>query len=179
MADPLAELLDKAAQPSVTIIERLSEGTSRVVQAMLSEIRKNFYAPRYTVGKVKKKLGVNFRHIRLFRAATGLSPARLIRECRMETGMRLLRDTLLTIEEIAILIGYDSERSLERLCRRWCGVAPSDLRIQMRHIKKELLELPEDVFSWYYWEQYHCNALSDAELRPVIEYLERQCHEVA
>ena len=178
MKDPLEIQLEEAARPSRKILDQLSRGTSRTVKAMLSEIGKNFFRPRYSVGELKKKLRLNFRHVRRFRAATGVSPSRLIRECRMEAGMRLLRDSLLTVEEIAILIGYDSERSLERLCLRWCGLTPSRLRTQMRRFKTELVALPEDVFSWYFWELYRCHGLSDVELAPVIEYLERRCGEM-
>ena len=146
---------------------------------MLIEISKKFATPKYTVGKLKKKLGVNFAHLCRFRAAVGLTPGRLIRECRMETGLRLLRDSLLGVEEIAILIGYDSKRALQRLCHRWCGLTPSVLRRSLRRVKHELVQLPDDVFSWYFWEQYHYNVLGDDELRPVIEYLEQRCRDAA
>ena len=94
----------------------------------------------------------------------------LIQECRMETAMRMLRDSTLPVEEVALLVGYDV-RSLQRQSRAWCGLSPSTLRGLARR-RRQLLSSCDEAFSWYFWRRFCLGLLSEEELQPVIECLQ-------
>ena len=79
----------------------------------------------------------------------GLTPWRLIRECRLETAARLLRDTELSVVEITLLVGYDSEQAFARLFHAWSGLRPSDYRVHARGVAAQLPAPPEVLFSWW------------------------------
>ena len=89
----------------------------------------------------------------------------------METAMRLLRDTSLPAAEVASLVGYDALRPFEKLCHRWCGLSPGRFRKYLRRVKTPLSQLPEDVFTWHFWERCRRGELSTEEARLVIGYL--------
>lgn len=171
MARNLEDLLLQAARPTVEMIERMVHRVSRGVRPILLTISQEFWQPGYKVD-VLLQSGISKRSLRPFHAEVGVPPGRLIRECRMESALRFFLETLLTVEEIALLIGYDSHRSLERNSLSWCGLTPADLRTSLRGVRTDLRGLPDDVFSWYYWYRYSRQELGADELDPVVAYLE-------
>ncbi|MEU2944929.1 helix-turn-helix transcriptional regulator [Nocardiopsis alba] len=61
---------------------------------------------------------------RRFSTLTGLSPMRYVTWRRMNTARGLLRDTDLSVEEIASRVGYGSPFALSHAFRRAHGEAP-------------------------------------------------------
>lgn len=162
------KLLLQAVRPTLEMLERMAKRVSLGVGPVLLTIGQEFHQPGYKV----RNSGFSKRTLRPFRGEVGVPPGRLIRECKMESAFRFFLNTLLTVEEVALLIGYDSHRSLERNCLNWCGLTPADLRRSLRRVKTDLRSLPDDVFSWYYWHRYSRQELSDDELDPVVAFLE-------
>ena len=68
------------------------------------------------------------RFTRLFRAATGLSPARYIQIRRLERAKVLIERTFLTIKEVMGKVGYNDPSHFTRDFSREYGVSPSRLR---------------------------------------------------
>ena len=67
---------------------------------------------------------------RLIKRATGRTFTQLLTSVRIENGKQLLRDTTLTVLDIALQIGYDSSDHFIRTFRRECGVTPNEYRRQ-------------------------------------------------
>lgn len=67
-----------------------------------------------------------FRH--LFRAETGMSPARYLRMLRMERACALLEHSLLSIKEIMAAVGCNDPSHFARDFRRQHGLTPSAWR---------------------------------------------------
>jgi AraC-like DNA-binding protein len=61
-------------------------------------------------------------------AAEGTSARELLDEARLAHARELLRDRGLSIEEIAELLGYATERSFRRAFERWTGLSPAQAR---------------------------------------------------
>ncbi len=64
-------------------------------------------------------------------AATGMSPAQLLQQLRMERAIELLETTRLPFEEIAYRVGYSDPSTLRSLIRRGSGYGPRELRLRM------------------------------------------------
>lgn len=65
---------------------------------------------------------------KLFKAATGLAPHRFVTERRLLRAKMLLRDTALSISEIALDCGLVDQSHLNRLFRTHVGMSPARFR---------------------------------------------------
>lgn len=65
---------------------------------------------------------------RLFRASTGLAPSRFFQLLRLERARRLLRETELSVLEVALEVGYGSVSHFSQIFRREAGLSPSAYR---------------------------------------------------
>lgn len=172
MAEPLAEVLRRAAQPTVESIDRRIASSSRSLKPVLAEIRDHFYDPGYTAKDLQKALGMSNWLYEKFRAELGLTPWKFIQECRMELALRLLRDTTLFVKDIGTFLGYEDFTNFRRLSLRWCRLTPAHMREQLRKVRELLRILPEDVFSYHYYLRAVSGELSREEVRQMVRYLE-------
>jgi AraC family transcriptional regulator len=69
-----------------------------------------------------------FHFAHAFRDATGMPPHRYVMEKRIARAKALLRDTALTVDEIAHRIGYSSQSHFTVAFQRAVGIAPSEFR---------------------------------------------------
>jgi AraC-like DNA-binding protein len=67
-----------------------------------------------------------------FTAVVGASPARYLARWRMHLASVWLRKDRLTVAEVAVRLGYESEASFSRAFKRLLGVPPSTVRRQDR-----------------------------------------------
>lgn len=68
--------------------------------------------------------------VKLFRRHLGATPLRYVWETRTRRGVQLLRETGLTVGEVAHRCGFQTPFHFSRWCRELHGVAPRDLRAQ-------------------------------------------------
>jgi AraC-like DNA-binding protein len=72
-------------------------------------------------------LGVSQFHA-LFRRKTGLTPAAMLADIRLDAAAALLRDTALPIAEIALAVGFSDQTALTRCFRRRRATTPYEVR---------------------------------------------------
>jgi AraC-like DNA-binding protein len=73
--------------------------------------------------------GVSENHVvRLFRRHLGQTPIRYLWRLRVERGVELLRDTGLSISEVAYRVGFSTPFHFSRLVKQQTGHAPKALR---------------------------------------------------
>jgi AraC family transcriptional regulator len=71
-----------------------------------------------------------FHFHRLFKTATGMTPARYQQMQRLDAARRLLRETKKSIVEIGIEVGIENPSHFAQVFRREVGLAPSTFRRQ-------------------------------------------------
>lgn len=71
-----------------------------------------------------------FHFQRLFKAATGVAPSRYHMDLRINEARRLLRETKMSVVDVALEVGYANPSHFARLFRRETGLTPSDYRRQ-------------------------------------------------
>jgi len=86
---------------------------------------------KFDLGAVAAQAGLSKFHFhRLFKAATGLTPARFQQRQRMERARRLLRETKRTVLEIGVEVGFPNPSHFAQVFRREVGMSPGDFRRQ-------------------------------------------------
>ena len=81
---------------------------------------------------VARKLGVTDRTLRRQLQQYGLTYQELIADYRHQQACRLLRESRLTIEQIAWELGYADPSNFGRAFRKWEGMSPKAYRRQVR-----------------------------------------------
>lgn len=104
-------------------------GPSVLVVRALAEIRTRFGDPGFDVTRLADGLGVHRSVLtRRFRDETGTPPSELLKKLRTSTARSLLRETRLTVAEVARRSGFADPDYLSRVLRRAYGRTPTELR---------------------------------------------------
>ena len=83
--------------------------------------------------RIARDVGISIRMLEyLFRQTLNMSPAAYYRRLRLQTARRLVVDTRLRLQEIAIRTGFNSLSSFSRLFRNYYRQTPGDCRRQAR-----------------------------------------------
>jgi transcriptional regulator GlxA family with amidase domain len=105
----------------VTARLHLREG--KVVEAI--KLMETNFEQVLDVETLAERLGVTRRHLeRLFHAELGRSPARHYREMRLARARELLRQSALSVVQVAVATGFNSASALSRCYREHFGRSP-------------------------------------------------------
>ena len=86
-------------------------------------------ADAWTVGELAQKSGMSRAALaRRFVELVGVSPMQYLAGWRMHLARRLLRETNISVGELAARVGYESEAAFSRAFRRSVGVPPATWR---------------------------------------------------
>lgn len=87
------------------------------------------YAENINVADVAQYVGLHRTHFSaMFSQKTGLSPMQYLQRLRMRNGAELIRDTDLSITEIALSLNYPDLYSFTRAFRKYYGLSPTQYR---------------------------------------------------
>ncbi|HWW75732.1 MAG TPA: helix-turn-helix domain-containing protein [Pyrinomonadaceae bacterium] len=88
-------------------------------------------AEEFSLERLAAQAGLSRFHFqRLFKAATGVSPSHYHIDLRINEARRLLRETRMSVVDVALEVGYANPSHFARLFRRETGLSPSDYRRQ-------------------------------------------------
>ncbi len=88
-------------------------------------------AEEFSLDRLAAQAGLSKFHFqRLFKAATGVTPTRYHIDLRINEARRLLRETRMSVVDVALEVGYANPSHFARLFRRETGLSPSDYRRQ-------------------------------------------------
>lgn len=105
------------------------------VLAAISTIKSKF-AGELTVSSLALATNVSPDHlIRLFRKETGVTPSQYLWNYRIERGVELLRNSGLTVSEIAYRIGFKSSYHFARAVKNSTGSTPTEVRKKNWNVK--------------------------------------------
>jgi len=115
------ELLEQARQ------ER-KEGISRPIKCMKNYIREH-YAKNLSLDEIVGSAELsNAYGSSIFKKETGMTITNYLIQVRMEEAQRLIRETNLTVNEIAYKVGYNDTRYFSKLFIKTVGIKPVDYR---------------------------------------------------
>jgi len=84
--------------------------------------------------KLAKQLSIHVRTMNRRLLAAGTSFRKLLDETRFELARRMLKNSRLTVCQIADSLGYADSRAFTRAFRRWSGVSPGQWRKRLHEI---------------------------------------------
>lgn len=118
-------LLERAAAGSRRRIEHDLERLPETLKPVLVMIRENLFQPRLTVERIKRSLGVGANDLTTrFHAAAGAPIREYLENRRLECACRLLEDTELDVQTVALLVGHRGREVFARAFKRRYGVRP-------------------------------------------------------
>jgi AraC-like DNA-binding protein len=127
-ADPvLRELLEAHAQG---LVERLSgpDSLSDLRAAALEAMR----AGRPELSWIARRLDTSSRTLQRRLMASGTSWRELLESLRREAASAWLQDPALSVDDVAVLLGYAEASTFHRAFRRWTGQSPGAWRQKTR-----------------------------------------------
>ncbi|MDI5972628.1 GlxA family transcriptional regulator [Streptomyces sp. SL13] len=103
-----------------------------VVRAVMDAVTADPAAP-HGPAALARTAGVSARHLtRLFRAATGTTPARYLESVRVEAARALLEGGTDPVERVARAAGFGSSETMRRAFQQLLGVSPTAYRARFR-----------------------------------------------
>ncbi len=127
----VVELLLYLSEITVNTQNRLTEYQSEQIE-IIREIHKQLtehMEQRFTIESLSKQYLMNPTTLKtLFKSVYGNSIAAHIKEHRMERAAKLLRETNLSIAEIAGQVGYESQSRFTKAFKDYSGTLPRDYR---------------------------------------------------
>jgi transcriptional regulator GlxA family with amidase domain len=86
-----------------------------------------------TIEDLARRAGMSARNFqRVFTRQCGLPPAKFVERLRVERARVIIEDTSLSMAEIAIKSGFDSEQRMRRSFQRVLGINPVDHAVRVR-----------------------------------------------
>lgn len=126
----LVELLDVDAAAPVDVGSR---DLPSAVRKMLQEMASLPVSEVPSIQTELAKLGCSYEHLcRVFRNSYGISPLAYINTLRVERARTLLRETQMSVGQVARQVGFDNPAYFTRLFRRHAGTCPRDFARQTR-----------------------------------------------
>lgn len=102
-------------------------GMNRVLQKAVGYLRLH-YASDVTMADVAAHTGVSGRYLRkIFSQEFHLSPLGYLQRIRIDKAVELLKNTDLSVKEVAYLCGYHSSQYFSRVFRQYAGVRPQEI----------------------------------------------------
>ncbi len=117
----LTEQINQAAQ-------KHKDGISRPIKRMKTYIREH-YADNLSLDDIVGAAELsNAYGSSIFKKETGMTITNYVTKVRMEEAQRLIRETNLTINEVAYKVGYSDTRYFSKLFIKTVGIKPVDYR---------------------------------------------------
>lgn len=128
-AEPkLFHVLQQHANHLLSETPRPSNLVAQVRAAILEEL----HSGTVSAGGVAKRIGTSERTLRRRLDSEGTSYQRLLSELRTELAARYMQEEQLSIDEIALLLGFSDRSSFNRAFRQWTGKNPTEFRAAQR-----------------------------------------------
>lgn len=112
--------------------KQITSGKKGVILLAMDEIKQN-YASHITTEYLAEKYDVSASHLRrLFHEATGGSVTDYVHRMRISSSLYLLRDSEMSILDIALMVGFDDQNYFTRIFKRQLGITPGEYRRRNR-----------------------------------------------
>lgn len=132
-------LLDEIRNADNSIFHVPQKNQDRIL-TMMSYIQENF-AEKLTLEEIADSAAVSTREcLRCFRAAIHQSPMEYLIEYRVQRAKKLLETTDLSITDIALGCGFNSNSYFTKLFHRSCGKTPNAYRKERKNLEKSAIE---------------------------------------
>jgi AraC-like DNA-binding protein len=120
----LAAVLERHAQMLIAQLPRVSEPVGRVRATIQAQLK----GGDPSLANVARSLGTSSRSLQRMLAAEQLTYARVLDDVRSTMARAYLSERVLSIAEVAYLLGFSEQSSFTRAFKRWTGASPAEFR---------------------------------------------------
>ena len=111
----------------------MNPNTSDIRIQLAVEIMRRNFASDLPWSEIASRVGLSQSRLRhLFTAQTGLSPQQVFAQLRLTQAKELLATTELTIEQVALRVGWQDRSHFERRFKQRYGITPAQHRMMDR-----------------------------------------------
>ena len=129
-------LLEEIKNADNSIFHAPQKNQDRIL-TMIAFIQENF-AEKLTLEEIANSAAVSTREcLRCFKAAIHQSPMDYLIEYRVRSAKKLLETTELSITDIALQCGFNSNSYFTKLFHRICGKTPNAYRKELQELKEQ------------------------------------------
>lgn len=129
----LKKLYGRSFSPEV-IGTAMVSADERFSQKLFEVIEKNISNPDLSIEVLCHEIGISRANLyRKIKAISELSPTELIRNKRLEVAMKYLKETEMTVSDIAVALGFSSHSYFSNSFKAFYGMSPSEF--MQRNIK--------------------------------------------
>lgn len=122
----LQQLLTQQAQSLLQKLPHSTQTDQRLQQAILTGLQKNQFQIEHIAGQ----LNIPVRQLQRHLQQQGASYQQRMQEVRCMLAEQYLRDPHLSLQEIALLLGYSEQSAFQRAFKRWLQLTPQQWRQQ-------------------------------------------------
>lgn len=120
--------LKEASEQILAAGQKKKDGISRPIRSMKLYIREH-YGENLSLEEIAGAAQLSYAYgSSIFKKETGMTITSYLTQVRMEEAKRLIRETNLTINEIAYKVGYTDTRYFSKLFIKAVGIKPVDYR---------------------------------------------------
>ena len=131
-------LLEEIKSADNTVFHAPQKNQDRIL-TMIAFIQEN-YAQKLTLEQIADSAAVSTREcLRCFRTSIHQSPMDYLIEYRIRVSKKMLETTDLTITDIALRCGFNSNSYYTKLFHRICGKAPNAYRKEWKELKEQAI----------------------------------------
>ncbi len=108
--------------------EKVKVDDTSHISKIMDYIHKN-YKQDIAINTLADYVGLSYSHVRkIFNDATGENIVNYINNMRIEEAQRLLRQTNMSINDIALSLGYNNKQSFNRFFKKYVSINPGEYR---------------------------------------------------
>jgi transcriptional regulator GlxA family with amidase domain len=130
MADMLRRLMviDARQAQAPYVIPAMRAGGDALLAQLTARIESSLPNPP-SVAALAREFAMSERTLaRRVRAAGALTPLALVQSVRLNRARSLIETSHLSVEQVAMAVGYEDATALRRMMRRWAGATPRQFR---------------------------------------------------
>lgn len=102
--------------------------TNEALKKAISHVRLNYHHPDLNVREIARYAGISERYLRrLFVQYLNLSPLDFLSQIRVNKAFELLRNTEMSVKEVAYQCGFQSPQYFSRVFKQQIGRSPRDI----------------------------------------------------
>ncbi|NWQ40734.1 helix-turn-helix domain-containing protein [Bacillus sp. EB106-08-02-XG196] len=129
----IEEIKEMVTEIALSIYESKSAGKQQVITRMKEWIKQNYHDPNLTLYKISEAVSLPEKMVPLiFKEHVGVNISDYIEDVRINFAKTNLTHSDDSIEEIAMLSGYNSAHSFRRAFKRNTGSSPSEYRKMLK-----------------------------------------------
>ena len=132
----LALAIESANRDSKTSPRKPEYNAKVYVEYAVNYLQANYHTAK--INDVAQKIGINRSYLTsIFRQQMGISPQEYLMQYRMDKAREILLESDISIQEIALRVGYDNALTFSKIFKSYYGLSPAHYRGEKREAREK------------------------------------------